>query len=139
MAAVCDYFDNAVAAGPASNGNDPATAIEQLSSATEQFDQNIVRDFTAACGVYPIGSFVQLRSDRLAMVIDVEPDDSTRPVVRTFYSLTRAERVRGENIELATCYGEDAIVGVANVDGLGLPEIPQLRDLLFIAGCKSRR
>lgn len=137
MAAICDSFDMLVADGAATPGVDPASALRQLKERESEFDQDILNHFIDAVGIYPIGSFVRLRSDRLAMVVDEHPDNSSHPIVRTFYSLTLEKRVRGETIDLANCFGEDEIVGVADLDGLVLPALPQLRDLIFIAACKT--
>ncbi len=139
MAAICDTFDILVADGGAKTGLDPAAALRHLGERDTEFDQDILHHFIEAVGIYPIGSFVRLRSDRLAMVVDENPDSLSHPVVRTFYSLTLGMRLRGETIDLANCYGEDEIIGIADLNGLVLPELSQLRDLIFIAACKIAR
>ncbi len=137
MAAICDAYDELVADGIDERGSDPASALRRMGEEVGRFDAEILQHFISAMGVYPIGSFVQLRSDRLAMVIDEDPADYSRPKVRTFYSLRLDKRIRSETIALAHCFGEDAIVGVADLAGVELAELRKLREALFQAACKT--
>lgn len=133
MAAICDAYDTMIA-GP--ERLDPAEAILSLQGQADLFDAAILARFVETVGVYPIGSFVRLRSQRLAMVVDEDPNDSARPTVRTFWSLPLGKRLKGETIELANCYGEDAIEGVADLAGLDLPPVGPLREALLNAACR---
>ena len=137
MAAICDAYDARVASGEAHSRLDPAEAIRELRLQPEKFDPDILERFVETVGVYPIGSFVRLRSGRLAMVVDEDPSDTALPTVRTFWSLPLAKRLKGETIALAHCYGEDAIEGVADLSGLDLPEIGKLRQTLLASACKE--
>jgi HD-GYP domain-containing protein (c-di-GMP phosphodiesterase class II) len=137
MAAICDTYDTLVSGGEPNSRLDPADAIRRLREQPEKFDAAILARFVETVGVYPIGSFVRLRSDRLAMVVDEDPADTALPTVRTFWSLPLGKRLKGETIALACCYGEDAIEGVADLTGLDLPELPKLREGLLAAACKE--
>lgn len=134
MAAICDTYDTLISGA---DQLDPADAIRKLREAPEKFDPAILERFVETVGVYPIGSFIRLRSARLAMVVDEDPADTALPVVRTFWSLPLAKRIKGETIALAHCYGEDAIEGIADLSGLELPEIGALRESLLSAACKD--
>ncbi|MFN3424763.1 MAG: HD-GYP domain-containing protein [Novosphingobium meiothermophilum] len=137
MAAICDTYDTLIAAGEERVRLDPAEAIRTLRAQPDKFDAGILERFVEAVGVYPIGSFVRLRSGRLAMVVDEDPAETALPTVRTFWSLVQGRKVRGETIALAHCYGEDAIEGVADLSGLDLPEIDKLRSALLAAACRE--
>lgn len=137
MAAICDTYDTLIAAGEERVRLDPAEAIRKLRAQPDKFDAGILERFVEAVGVYPIGSFVRLRSGRLAMVVDEDPAETALPTVRTFWSLVQGRKVRGETIALAHCYGEDAIEGVADLSGLDLPEIDKLRSALLAAACRE--
>lgn len=137
MAAICDAYDSMISGGHEADRLDPADAIRALRGEPEKFDADILERFVETVGVYPIGSFVRLRSGRLAMVVDEDPLDTALPTVRTFWSLSLAKRLKGETIALAHCYGEDAIEGVADVSGLDLPETGELRSSLLAAACKD--
>ena len=81
--------------------------------------------------VLPIGTFVELRSGRLAMVIDQSATDYAKPTVRTFYSIEVNERVRQEVIDLANCYGADAIVGLADLSRFEPEDVLELRQRML--------
>lgn len=137
MAAICDAYDELVADGIDQRGSDPASALRLMGEETGRFDAEILQRFIDAMGVYPVGSFVQLRSERLAMVIDEDPADYSRPKVRTFYSMRLDKRIRSETIALAHCFGEDEIVGIADLAGVELAQLRKLRESLFQAACKT--
>ncbi|HQS69403.1 MAG: hypothetical protein B7Y36_17625 [Novosphingobium sp. 28-62-57] len=139
MAAICDTYDTLISGGDPALRIDPAEAIQQLRDQPEKFDATLVERFIETVGIYPIGAFVRLRSQRLAMVVDEDPVDTHLPTVRTFWSLPQDKRLKGENIALAHCYGEDAIDGVADLTGLDLPDIAKLRESLLAAACKEAR
>ncbi|MEZ5744872.1 MAG: DUF3391 domain-containing protein [Sphingomonadaceae bacterium] len=139
MAAICDSFNYMLVDGDGSAAMDPAEAVSRLRDMCDKFDPVILRHFVEAVGIYPVGSFVRLRSDRLAMVIDEDPEDVDQPTVSTFYSLETNERILPTKIELARCYGKDAIVGIADLSGLVLPEPEQLRELIFLQTHKLKK
>jgi hypothetical protein len=84
-------------------------------------------------GIYPIGAFVEMRSGRLAMVVDEDPTDRALPTVYTFWSRPLAKKIRGETIQLSQCYGADEIVGIAQLGELPLPPLGTLRNSLLSA------
>lgn len=137
MAAICDAYDTVISGGDVASRVDPAEAIVLLREQPGKFDAAILEKFVETVGVYPIGSFVRLRSDRLAMVVDEDPADAARPAVRTFWSVPLNKRLKGETIALAHCYGEDSIEGIADLSGLDLPEVSRLRETLLAAACKD--
>ncbi len=132
MAAICDTFDYLLTDSSDGAALDLAAAIRRLSQMEGAFDPDILRQFIESVGLYPVGSFVSLRSGRLAMVIDEDRQDSTRPVVQAFYSLASQQRISPRRIELANCGDEDEITGIADLSGLGLPADQQLRELIFL-------
>ncbi|WP_374408489.1 HD-GYP domain-containing protein [Pelagerythrobacter sp.] len=137
MAAICDEFDYLVSGGFERPPLDPAAAIEALVAESGTFDPDILRTFIESVGVYPIGAFVRLRSERLAMVVDIDPDDHALPVVRTFHSLASGKPVRGETIRLAQCWGADAIEGIADLTDIAMPASAALQERLLKAACRS--
>lgn len=138
MAAICDAFDFMLIETENSRALDPALAIRKLNDMSLGFDPDILRHFVESVGIFPIGSFVELRSKQLAMVVDENPNDQHRPVVLVFYSLTDEERVLPHRVALAKCSDGDEIIGSAELGGLGLPDDAQLRDLLFLGAMKAR-
>lgn len=137
MAAICDDFDYLVNGGFNRPPINPAAAIELLSADSSKYDPDILRTFIESVGIYPIGAFVKLRSGRVVMVVDIDPDDQARPVVRTFYSLAADKPVRGENIRLAQCWGEDAVEAIADLSQLPIDNVGQLQERLLKEACKG--
>jgi hypothetical protein len=80
---------------------------------------------------------VQLRSRKLAMVIDENPKDPHRPVVQAFYSLDTRERVLPHRIVLGEPKSDDGIVRIADLRGLDLPDDANLRELLFLSAYRN--
>lgn len=136
MAAVCDRYDLLVSGAATGNTMDPAEAMRLMMGREGLFDGEVLARFQEALGVYPVGSFVRLRSDRIAMVIDQDPSEPTLPTVRAFFSLATGKHVKAKVIELANCFGEDAIAGIADLSELGLPPAEELREQLLTVGAK---
>lgn len=137
MAAICDAYDTLASSFDAGDRLDPAEAIRTLRGQPDKFDASILEKLVETIGVYPIGAFVRLRSNRLAMVVDEDPSDPALPTVRTFWSTDLGKRLKGETIVLAHCYGDDAIEGVADLRGLDLPDVDKLRESLMTAACRD--
>lgn len=137
MAAICDTFDFLLTSSDASAALDPAKAIEQMAQMKGAFDQDIFRAFIESVGLYPIGSFVKLRSNRLAMVIDEDPKNSAKPVVQAFYSYTTGEQTKPMRIALAKAGVEHEIIDIADLSELDLPPVEHLRETLFLRAYKA--
>ena len=136
MAAICHTFDYMLTKTASTKALDPAAAIQKLLEMNGAFDADILQFFIESVGLYPVGSFVRLRSDKLALVIDEDPKHRNKPVVQAFYSFASEERIIPRGIELARDQIKDEIIGIADLYGLGLPEDGQLRELIFLSAHK---
>lgn len=137
MAAICDSYDLLVAGSNGVGGLDPAEAIRHLGEQGEGLDPEIMMHFIEMLGIYPIGAFVELRSGRIAMVVDEDPSERTLPTVYTFWSRPLGKKVKGEVIELSQCYGADEITGIAQLADLDLPPLGSLRQTLLTAYARA--
>ncbi|MEI6641633.1 MAG: DUF3391 domain-containing protein [Novosphingobium sp.] len=137
MAAICDTYDLLVAGKDHRPGLDPAEAIRHMGEHCDGLDPAIMVDFIEMVGIYPIGAFVELRSGRLAMVVDEDPSERALPTVYTFWSRPLARKVKGETIQLSQCYGSDEIVGIAQLAGFDLPPLGTLRQSLLGAYARA--
>lgn len=108
MAAVCDAYDAMTSNRPQKVGADPSDALVRLGE-DGRYDPVIFDALIRSIGIYPIGSLVRLRSNRLAIVIAQGQDDLTLPQVRVFYSVDLGKLVPVEEIDLSNCYGQDQI------------------------------
>lgn len=137
MAAICDAFDFLICGSDGKPGLDPAEAVRTLQAMEGAFDRELLISFVISVGFYPIGSFVRLRSNRIAMVVAEDSEDPDLPVVQPFYALDTQEKCWSPRLALARCYGQDAIVETADLTGLGLPEPDVLRDQIFMRSVKK--
>ena len=137
MAAICDAYDLLVDDTGGHAALDPAAAIEELARAGAGFDPALVGLFTEALGMHPIGSVVDLESGRMAMVVAQDESDPTRPRVRVFWSRNEQRALPPSDIALAHCFGEDRIVGRADLADLIPGEAAPLRERLFAGACAA--
>lgn len=137
MAAICDTYDMLVTDSSRKRGLDPATAIVEMTEMRGKFDSAIFPAFVETVGAYPVGSVVRLSSDRLALVVDQDPNDHRQPRVRTFYSAALRKMIQPEDIQLAHCFGRDSITGLADPDAYGIQDFAKLRLRLFTAASKA--
>jgi len=98
-------------------------------------DETMLRDIHAriveTLGVYPIGSVVLLRSDRLAMVVAQDVADYTRPRVKPFVTNVTGKFLETDEIALASCYGDDEVVETVEPSDYRIDDFPRIRERLF--------
>ena len=131
MAAICDHYDSMVSDTVDGSGMDPASSLQQMVMMRGWFDPDILTRFVETLGVYPIGSVVLLRSDRLAMVVAQDVADHTRPKVKPFYANVTGKFIEVDEIALACCYGDDEIVETVEPSDYGIEDFPRIRERLF--------
>lgn len=136
MAAICDTFDFLLSPSADYQPLDPARAVRVLEKMEGAFDPEILRLFIESVGLFPVGSFVRMRSNKLAMVVDADKKDWTKPIVQTFFCLSKSQGVPAQTLFLSKDDEEDEIVDIANLEGLDLPDEKHLREMLFLRAHK---
>lgn len=103
MGAVCDVYDAITSNRPYKAGWDPAESIARMSEWTKagQFDPKMVHAFITVLGIYPTGSLVRLKSTRLAVVVEQNPNALAAPHVKVFFSTRAQMPVPPELIDLS--------------------------------------
>jgi len=102
MISICDIFDALTATRVYKKGfsHPKAFAILRDLAKKNHLDTELVDLFIRCIGVFPIGSLVQLSSNKLAMIEERNEKNPTKPKVRSFYSVTVNEFVDTEDINL---------------------------------------
>lgn len=102
MISICDIFDALTATRVYKKGFSHPKAFTILRDLAQKnhLDAELVDLFIRCIGVFPIGSLVQLASNKLAMIEERNENNPTKPKVRSFYSVAVNEFVDTENINL---------------------------------------
>jgi putative nucleotidyltransferase with HDIG domain len=103
MASVVDVYDAITAERVYHKGMAPTVALKKLMewSTEGHLDQQLVRHFINAMGVYPVGSVVELDKQKLAVVLEANPGDPKKPKVIQMYDLKIRRYVNKLAIDLA--------------------------------------
>jgi len=102
MAGIVDVYDSLIAGRGRRQGLPPTLALGRiLSDQAGRFNPAMVQPFIRAVGVYPTGSLVQLRSGKLAVVLEQNPAERLRPRVQVIYHSRHRVALRPEEIDLA--------------------------------------
>ncbi len=111
MGAVCDVYDAITSTRPYKNAWDPAGSIQRMAQWQGHFDPRIFQAFVKSVGIYPVGTLVRLQSQRLAVVVDQNPNSLVTPFVRAFYSARTKKSLMVELIDLSKADANDKIIG----------------------------
>ncbi len=109
MAAVCNVYDARTSNRPYKQAEEPAEVLSDMFKAKHQFDESVLSAFIRSVGIYPIGSLVRLKSGRLAVVVEQNEENLTRPLVRVFYSVVKRAGLPYQDIDLATDGGDEIL------------------------------
>jgi putative nucleotidyltransferase with HDIG domain len=110
MCAVCDVYDAITSDRPYKDAARPSETLSDMFRWKGHLDEAVLTAFIKSVGIYPVGSLVKLHSGHLAMVLDQNASDLTRPVVRAFYAIAERRRIRSRDIDLLRMPGADHIV-----------------------------
>ncbi|WP_426208123.1 HD-GYP domain-containing protein [Massilia sp. TWP1-3-3] len=125
MTAVCDVYDAITSDRPYKRGWDPADALSKMISWKGHFDPTVLSAFIEVVGIYPTGSLVRLKSEKLAVVVEQNKQSYTRPTVRAFYCIASTRAIPAELIDLSGTE-EDCVVGSEDRDRLPTAVIEKL-------------
>ena len=129
MGAICDVYDAVTSVRPYKAAWHPADALAQMASWQGHFDAHILSVFERSVGIYPVGTLVRLRSNKLAVIVEEGADDLARPVLTTFYSVVEERRIAPVTARL--CETRDRIVSREDPATWSLGDWPTLRATLL--------
>lgn len=128
MAAIVDTYDAMISHRRHQEALTPTVALKRLTR-QEALDQTLVKHFIQCVGVHPVGSLVRLKSGKLGIVSQRNPNDLLSPVVMTFYSTTGNHYSEIKRLDLSK--SEDEIVTGVRPDDFGL-NLPKFFRDVFI-------
>ena len=130
MCAVCDVYDAITSDRAYKPGWQPTVAIRKMTEwADGHFDATVFQAFVRTVGIYPVGSLVRLKSQRLAVVVDHDPTHLLQPKVKAFFSLRSKMHIEPILVELdkddandrIVAYEDPAAHGLTRIDGIWAP------------------
>jgi putative nucleotidyltransferase with HDIG domain len=124
MGAVCDVYDALTSNRCYKAGWEPAEALRKMAEwRNGHFDERIFHSFVKTIGIYPTGTLVKLKSDRLAVVIEQSEKGLLTPHVKAFFSTKSNEPIMPETIDLAKATDSIANVEIAEKWGFDLKQL----------------
>ena len=126
MGAVCDVYDAVTSNRPYKNGWEPAESIRKMAEWKGHFDMAIFQAFVKNVGIYPIGSLVKMKSDRLGVIIEQTEKSLLTPIVKVFFSIKSNGRIVPEIIDLSKPACKDKIVSHEDPVKWGISDIHEL-------------
>lgn len=125
MGAICDVYDAITSNRPYKQGWCPAESLRRMAEWSKgHFDERMFAAFIKCIGIYPVGTLVRLKSERLGVVVELSSGQSLiKPKVRVFYSAKAASYIRPELIDLALPGVTDSIVAREDAVTWGLKDI----------------
>jgi putative nucleotidyltransferase with HDIG domain len=126
MGAVCDVYDAVTSSRPYKEPWAPGEAVRQMAQWKGHFDPTVFQAFVKTVGIYPSGTLVRLKSQRLGLVLDQSEGALLKPRIHVFLSAKTRERVPVEVVNLSAPGCEDGIVGVESAEAWGLRHLDRM-------------
>ncbi len=125
MGAICDVYDAITSNRPYKRGWCPAESLRRMAEWSKgHFDERLFAAFIKCIGIYPVGTLVRLKSERLGVVVELPVTQSLiKPKVRVFYSAKARGYLRPELVDLASPAANDSIVAREDASTWGLQDI----------------
>lgn len=126
MTSVCDVYDAITSDRPYKTGWQATFAIRKMTEWTGHFDDTIFKGFVRTIGIYPVGSLVRLKSQRLAVVVGHDSANLLKPVVKAFFSLRSKVHIEPELVPLNKEDCSDKIVAFEDPEAHGITRLTDL-------------
>lgn len=111
LVSIVDAYDAMTADRCYKKGMPATKALKILKQNAEtHFDKFLVGQFIKCLGIYPVGTLVRLKSEKLALVMDVNEAKPEQPKVKVFYSLRMNHFTEIKDIDLASNRVNDKII-----------------------------
>lgn len=131
MGAICDVYDAITSDRPYKDGWAPAESIARMLEWDGHFDRKLLEAFIRSVGIYPIGTLVRLRSNRLGIVVGANKREPTHPRVKAFYAIHERALIAPVLLTVTTSLKGDAIIRRELPEHWNLGDWPQLSRTLL--------
>jgi HD-GYP domain-containing protein (c-di-GMP phosphodiesterase class II) len=110
MCAIADVYDAITADRVYHKALPPTQALKKLLEwGGTHLDQELVHRFIRAVGIYPVGSLVKLKSQRLALVMEPAEAQQRQPLVKVIYNAKSRHYLPVEMLDLSRPSNTDEI------------------------------
>ncbi|WP_378081667.1 HD-GYP domain-containing protein [Aeromonas bestiarum] len=121
MSGIVDVYDAVTADRVYKQGMQPTQAFRiLLKGADHHFDRGLVTKFIKCMGVYPVGTLVQLSNQRLAIVMQRNPHEPLKPVVKVIYHATQRHYLEVQWLDLAKSGVQESIESTVDPKEFGI-------------------
>ena len=125
MGAICDVYDAITSNRPYKEGWCPADSLRQMAEwgRNGHFDQTMFAAFVKCLGIYPVGTLVRLKSERLGVVVEQSTKSLLMPKVRVFFSAKSKAYIAPLLLDLASPGERDQIAAREDAKKWGLDDV----------------
>ncbi|CAH9064381.1 Cyclic di-GMP phosphodiesterase [Pseudoalteromonas holothuriae] len=110
MVAIVDSYDAITADRVYKVGKTPVAAFKILrEQVPDKYDESLLNAFIHCLGVYPVGTLVKLKSQRVGVISQSNPDNPLKPVVKIFYHAKNMLNTEVKDIDLSSKRIDDEI------------------------------
>lgn len=127
MGAVCDVYDAVTSRRPYKDPWTPSDALAKMLEWEGHFDPDVLDAFISSIGIYPVGTLVRLRTNRLGIVVAGNAREPTMPAMRAFFSTTEREFLPPEIVICSATLKGDAAIGIENGEAWFGPRWPVIQ------------
>lgn len=111
MVAIADVYDAITADRVYHKGLPPTAALKKLLEwSGTHLEESLVHRFIRSMGIYPVGSLIKLKSERLAVVLEAGENDQRMPIVKVIYHAKKQQYMPIEIIDLSKPGVQDEII-----------------------------
>jgi HD-GYP domain-containing protein (c-di-GMP phosphodiesterase class II) len=112
MAAICDVYDAITADRVYHKGMPPTVALKKMLewSNDGQLNKELLYAFIRILSIYPVGTVVEMKSGRAAIVVQSNPIQQDKPIIKVIYSLTSANYIDVYQADLSRITETDEII-----------------------------
>lgn len=129
LGAICDVYDALTSDRPYKNAWTPHEAMGAMWSWEGHFDRKLLFAFMQSVGVFPTGMLVQLRSNRLGVVLE-NTRRASRPRVCAFYATRERAFCEPEIVTIKDSLDGDQIVAAESPLNWGFADWPAMSEYL---------